>query len=221
MNKIRNQHKFIIYSVFALSASLYFFILINAPSTKDALSLLQWFGISWVAIAASIIFLYEKWGWKILNPRLDFAGQWCFSEEQFICNPETQQHTFAYVAKGNMTIVQDVSSIAIIEGQTQQKLENSTTTDIATWWSVACDLNDTGSILYCALDHKSTPGRKGGAVRYGVEVFTVKERDSLGHPIKMSSVVYHCIGAGVPHLVNVDYERKPNSAHISWGKNKF
>ena len=209
MDKIRNQHKHFVYSVFVLSASLYFFLYINTPSTKSTLNLLRWFGFSWPACAAFIIFVYERWGWKIVNPRFDFSGQWDFFENQFSLNPETGEHNFEYEATGSMKIMQSVRSIAIIEGQTHKKnLKGSIKTGVATWWSLSCELDKLGSILHCALDHKSAPGRKGGAVKYGVEVLTVEDRDNHGRPIKMSSVVYHCVGTGTPHLVNATYNRK-------------
>lgn len=208
MNKIREQHKFVIYSIFVVTASVYFFLSTSVSIASDVIDRLRFFGVSWPVIAGGAVFLYEKWGWKFFNPRLDFSGQWRFSEDQFILDAETGDHKFSYSASGCMTVVQDVRSVSIIEGQTKKKVEQgSGDQEISTWWSVSCDLNDTGSVLYCALDHKSAPGRKGGAVKYGVEVFSVKERDLKGRPVEMSSVVYHCIGAGVPHLVHVNYTR--------------
>lgn len=211
MDEIREQHKQFIYAVFGLTATIYLF-LISIPAIKDWLSSLEAFGLSWTVFAAVVVFLYEKYGWRIKNPRMDFGGHWNFTEKHLndlnfhICD-----------AKGHMIIKQDVRSISIELGVTdilpreaaEKKIDAKSDYDQIKWWSISCDLDKGGNIC-CALDHTYPPGKED--VRYGIEIITVTKRDKRERPIEMSSTVYHCIGSRAPHQITVKYKRqKPAS----------
>jgi hypothetical protein len=219
MNKLRAKHKRFIYVTFGAAASFYFFLLLEIPFSRPTLDILGWFGISWSVVAGLVVFLYEKWAWRLFNAKFDFGGLWLFTEKQYRVGPNTPEPEFAYHAKGTMKIVQDVQSICITEGQTYEvpvpesdfkKVANvdlSTCTKTADWWSVSCELDDDASKIYSTLDHKSILSRKGKPIEFGVEVFTVTERTKRDRPIGMASRVYHCVGAGEPLQIDVDYRR--------------
>jgi hypothetical protein len=70
--------------------------------------------------------------------------------------------------------------------------------------------------MSATLQHESSPERIGGAVVYGVEIFTVTERGIRERPLGLSSKVYHCIGHGQPRIVVCKYTRR--SRHFTpWG----
>lgn len=218
MDKIRSQHKLCIYLVFGVTASIWFYILFNYPGSTSKLGNLQWFGITWTAVAALLVLLYEKWGWRWINPQFNFVGEWDFTEEQYTLDRGSEEDQFVYEASGSMRIVQDVRSISVVEGQTFRTMDKaacpSGKRQIAVWRSLACNLNDTATVIWCALGHESSPGRKGGAVMYAIEIISVMKRDHRGRPAEMSSVVYHCVGSGTPHLVKTNYQHKNRKASI-------
>ena len=92
MDKLRSQHQRLIYAVFPLAAAVYYFLLTSVPAAMEKLRILEWFGISWVVIAGAVIFLYEVWGWKIVNPSLNFSGRWTFGASAYpiLSNSEYQ-----------------------------------------------------------------------------------------------------------------------------------
>lgn len=217
MNKLRGNHKRFIYTTFAVTASVYFFLL-NAQVSKATLETQGWFGISWSVVAGLVVFLYESWLWRVFNRKFDFGGIWRFTETQYNVNPDGQEPVVACYGKGSMRIVQDVRSICITEGQTYEMtadpavgseidVDLTAATKSSDWWSISCELEDNASKIYGALDHESTRRRKGKPIGYGMEVFRVTERSRWGRPIKMSSTVYHCIGAGEPRVIDVSYTR--------------
>ena len=207
------------------TATVYFFIAANGQAFVDQLKNLQWvglaqafasilknfgwFGLSWSFVAGAFIFLYEAILWRILNPRLDFSGVWNFSEKQLELQTDTQTYIHKYDATGSMRIDQSVRNIFIVEGQTRKRPKDGASgeVELSSWWSLACELSECGTLLYSALDHRSAPTREGGAVKYGVEIFSIEARGRFGRPKKLSSTVYHCVGAGTPHIVTVHYER--------------
>lgn len=216
MNKLRSQHKRVIFAVFALSASLYFFLLINLPNSKAPLDLLAWFGVSWSVVAGLVILLYERWAWRIINPQFDFDGKWRFTEIQYRPNSGDYERVPVFHGKGSMRIVQDVRAIWITEGQTyrlaamvseKKDARTSKGTKTSDWWSESCELDDKASRIYCTLNHQSALDREGGTIGYAVEIYRVTERGKRGRPTKMASTVYHCIGFGTAHTVEVIYTR--------------
>jgi hypothetical protein len=219
VNKLRDKHKRFIYVTFGVTASLYFLLLLRIPFSRAALDLLGWFGISWSVVAGLVVFLYEKWAWRMFNAKFDFGGRWRFTEKQYRVGPDTRGRVFVCHGKGSMKILQDLRSICITEGQTYEvkareaDMKSVMNADLsickktADWWSIACEMDDDASKIYGALDHKSTLSRKGKPIEYGVEVFRVTERTRWGRPINMSSTVYHCVGAGDALQIDVNYAR--------------
>lgn len=219
MNRLRDHHKRFIYAALAATASFYFFLLFKVQSSRATLDTLAWFGVSWSVVGGLVVILYEKWVWRICNRKYDFAGIWRFTETQYRVNPESLEAVVACYARGSMRIVQDLRSICIVEGQTYElNRQDTAATDISNtdpppanktsdWWSIACELDENASKIYGALDHESTLERKGKPIGYGIEVFRVRERTKSGRPIRMSSTVYHCIGAGEPRQIDVNYTR--------------
>ena len=124
--------------------------------------------------------------------------------------------TFCPVLK---KIYQNVRSISIIEGETYEQKERSSnittkpetkptaSKKIADWWSVSCELDENAGRISCTLEHDFLLNREEGDIRYGVEIIKVTKRGRRGRPIKLSSKVYHCIGAKDPHQIEVSYTR--------------
>jgi hypothetical protein len=210
MNKLRDQYKRFIYTVFGLTASVYFFFLLKIPSSKSILDNLDWFGLSWAVFAGLIVVVYERWGWRIFNPKFDLVGLWNFTESQYVAVGD-RQRAFDYDARGSVRILQDLQSIRLIEGQTYKTKPASTIVPsernkTADWWSIACELNDTASRMDAVLDHAPTLA-EGNGIQYGVEIFRITARTKWGRPTKMSSTVYHCVGSGKAHQIDVSYTR--------------
>jgi len=135
-------------------------------------------------------------------------------ETQFAIDPSTQEYVPAFEAWGVMTIEEGVTAISIAAGETFQG-DGNAKQQLSTWHSVACDLNESGTQMIATLDHQQFPGRKGGNVKYGIEVFSVvkwrEARWRKGLPLAMASEVFHCAEKGAtPHKVSVHYARLPH-----------
>jgi hypothetical protein len=209
MDKLRDQAQRITFAIWTLSSTAYFSLYFLVPAFKHVMEAsILFFGASWTLVPISIALLYEKFGWKHLNPQLDFGGIWKFEEEQFLV--KSGKDVFDYEACGHMQILQNPRSIRIVSGRTFKKKadqnDKDRESDVSTWRSRSCEL-DADGYIYATLDHESSPARDGGSIRYGVEVFFVSKRGSRGRPINLGSTVYHCIGQGVARKVLVKYTR--------------
>lgn len=212
MERLRLQHRGVIIAIFGAAAALSILVAGIEPLPN------QWWDYvlraSPAAGAATILFLYEWIGWRVLNPRLDLSGRWVFYEKQYIVDPKNGERVFDYEAWGTIRVVQSVRRIAVVQGLTRKETIPSAPPVplkfgyTSAWSSRACDLNDDGDTVYLCLDHDSSVLREGGELRYAVEVIKVGDDvDWRGAPQRMSSVVYHCVGSGTPRVVDCHYER--------------
>jgi hypothetical protein len=207
MDKLREQAKTVTYISLIFSASSFVLLYNTFPQVKHWTEIAELLGVSWTLLPIGFVLFYNKIGWKYINRHLDFAGYWDFEEEQSEWSgAHGEKHD--YVAWGFMRILQDPRSIRMVEGQTHKGSSNELPSEVGRWWSIACELDAERGIITAALDHQSGIKRVGGAVKYGVEIITVTERNNRGLPIRMSSKVYHCIGHGKPRIVSCKYSRR-------------
>lgn len=207
MDKLRQQAARFSFIAWVVTASSYFFLFATFPFVKEWASVITLLGVSWTIIPFSVVLFYEKYGWRYVNRDVDLVGYWDFGEDQFKWDKDGGE-AFDYAAWGHMRVVQDTKSIHILDGQTfAERKPNERPLEIARWWSDACDLNASSGTITAALNHEPAPLRVGGAIKYGVEVFTITQR-YRGKPICLSSTVYHCIGYGEPRIVACKYVRR-------------
>jgi hypothetical protein len=208
MEKLRSQRDKVTYLVIILAASIYFFFYANIPAFKSLVDTAQLLGLSWTVLPIALIYFYEKLGWKLINPSLNFAGIWDFTEEQFEWTPDGER--LDYSAWGHMKIVQSCTAIRIVDGQTHKGSpdEQFEPLEVSRWWSASCELDAESGVIWATLQHESSPVRLGGAVQYGVEIFSTTKRAWRERPVAMSSKVYHCVGQGQPRIVAVRYTRR-------------
>jgi len=215
MDKLRSQRDKVTYLVIFLAASSYYFLYGNLPAFKRLSDTAQLFGISWTILPLLLMLAYEKFGWKWINPEFDFAGYWDFIEDQFDATPDGEKYD--YSAWGHLKIVQNTTSIRIVDGQTHKGNpdERQQPLEVSRWWSASCELDAENGVISATLHHESSPVRVGGAVLYGVEIFTVTKRGPREKPLNMSSKVYHCVGYGQPRIVAVRYTRREDEKGLT------
>jgi hypothetical protein len=220
MKTLHRQHKAVMVAVFTTLAGWYYYFYYHYKvPTNPEFRFIDILSISFSAVAGAVILFYETFAWRWFNPRLDFSGEWGFTETQFAIDPTTGEFQPAFDAWGVLTITEDVSSIGIAKGETFIG-DGEHKRRFSTWHSMACDLNEDGNQLFAALDHTPVPGGKGGDVKYGIEIFTVTNRQNTwlrkGRPLTMTSEVLHSIERGAKaHRVSVDYIRLPRSLKAS------
>jgi hypothetical protein len=224
METLRNQHKAVIIGTFTVLAVWYYFFYYHYHvAERPQFELFAALGVTLPGFAYLPILFYEKFGWRIVNPHLDFDDRWAFLETQSAFNEAHHAFEPAYEAWGFMRVRQNIGSVAVVEGQTFTGPDGAASA-MCTWSSMACDLSESGELV-AALGHLPSPGTRAGNVRYGIEVFRVTMRDDTlfgkgqGRPTEMSSIVYHCIEKEAPaNQVDVKYIRLPRrlqSEHVS------
>jgi hypothetical protein len=217
MEKLRTQYRTTVLSSTVGVAALYWYLYYTYGNQLGTLKeLLPLVGLSVPVIAGAIILFYERIGWRLINRPHDFAGDWHFVGTQYSVDPVTKEYSEAYDVWGTMTIEQSIDSIEISSGETYKECKGESP-HLGTWKSISFDQDKSGTQLVVALDHQMSPARKSGNTKYGLEIFTaVKWHEGFfgrGHPIEMSSEVYHCIErAAVPHRMTTHYIRLPADA---------
>jgi hypothetical protein len=212
METLRNQHRAVIIGTFTIVAAWYYYFYYHYhASERPMFDLFAVLGLTLPGLAYLPVLFYEKIGWRIFNPRLDFDDQWAFIETQNALDGSGRNFVRAYDAWGYMRVDQGIDSIAVVEGQTFTEDDKL----MSEWYSKTCDLDGNVGIV-AALEHLPSPGTKGGNVKYGIEVFRVTRRahtlfgKGRGKPTHMASIVYHCIEKESPaHQVEVKYVRLP------------
>jgi len=207
VDNIRRQHFGVVYASIILCAGAYYFALAAVPDAAPIASTASALNLSWTAVPALLIGVYEVVGWRLLNAELDYAGYWEGVEEQYRYDGQ-KQPTFDYPAWCEMRIRQNVRRLAVVEGRTHPGARAEGKSPQTMWYSTACELDAQSGRIVAALCADTSPIRPGGAVESEIETFNVTERGFLGRPTKMQSHVKMTAGTATPRFVLVFYTRR-------------
>lgn len=211
MDPLRKQHTALIYSSIIFWAAVYYFLRDQDAHFRETAEFLDSFGVTWVLAPAILIAAYEWFGWRLINPEVDFVGYWDGAEKQY--KYQDSEPTFDYDAWCEMRVRQDVRRIMIVEGRTHPGLRSEQQKAQTMWYSTACELEPQGGRITATLNADTSPVRPGGAVESEVETFFVTQRGFLGRPIELQSHVRMTAGSKTPRFVIVDYTRRKSDLH--------
>jgi hypothetical protein len=169
--------------------------------------------ITGTGIYVSVAFLpskiYEKRGWRWLNPKYDFAGDWCliitFKQLERPLKSAASSPTDSQIQelpkpyKSLIEITQSFFSIAM-SGHTH---------DAEKWYSKVVTIIDEKNLLMVYELKRPTAGQTSLPPRaLGVEEIAVTDRDEKGKPIELRGDFYHCVIPDAPLYRGVTHYRR-------------
>lgn len=210
MEHLRRQYRTIIISIFGIATAasvLLASILQKSPLTNDLLDYVV--RAAPAALAGIALLAYEAFGWRLANSKLDFAGEWVFSETQYIVDPQTGTRTRDFDAWGTARFVQGPHHFALARGETRKGAipsQPQTQKADSIWHSIASEIRDGGQKIHLCIHHDSSFAPE-TPLGYAVEIMNVTGANWRGAPNRMSSEVLLCADAKVPRVVVCHYER--------------
>lgn len=145
MERLRNQYKSLLYALLGVAITAQFFVVrfLIEPGHLDASSPAAFFA-TLTGLYASIVLLplwaFERWAWRIANPRYDISGCWSYT---LVYNPATSAAATAALLdglplKGRVEVVQ-TPFVVRMESGAESYQDQDGVNHLASWYSTSAD----------------------------------------------------------------------------------